>query len=158
MVEEVHSMDEIKAELLNILQCDFPIEGRPYLTIAKKLKVSEEDVINLVKTLKEEGYIRRIGGIFDSKKLGYTSTLCAVMVPDNKIDEVSIIINSYPGVTHNYLRKHLYNIWFTLTAQSNEDIKSIIEEIKLRTGIYNIMTLEAKNTFKIKVNFTVKGA
>jgi DNA-binding Lrp family transcriptional regulator len=148
--------DEVK--LLNMLQDDFPLESRPFLTLANKLDMTEEEVIKLIKQLKENGYIRRLGGVFDSKNLGYKSTLCAMEVPEYKVEEVAHIVNSYTGVTHNYLRNHSYNMWFTLTAQSTEKIKSMIDEIRYKTDIKNIITLTSVNTFKIKVNFNIEGA
>jgi DNA-binding Lrp family transcriptional regulator len=138
-----------------MLQEDFPVEPRPFLALANKMNITEGEVIELIKEYKEVGYIRRLGGVFDSKSLGYKSTLCAMEVPECKIEEAANIINSYPGVTHNYLRNHKYNIWFTLTAQSIESIERIIEEIKLKTGIDNIINLTSTRTFKIKVNFNI---
>lgn len=92
-------MDKICVDLLNLIQNEFPLESRPYLKISEKLEVSENQVIELLKDLKKDGYIRRLGGIVNSKKIGYYSTLCAVKVPKEKIKEVSKIINSYDGVT-----------------------------------------------------------
>lgn len=145
--------DELK--LLNMIQEDFPLESRPFLALANKMNTTEEEVIELIKEFKEKGYIRRLGGVFDSKKLGYKSTLCAMEVPEHKIEAAANIVNSYPGVTHNYLRNHYYNMWFTITAQSEEAMERIIDEIKLKTGIDNLISLTSTNTFKIKVNFNV---
>lgn len=144
-------------DLLNIIQSDFPIESRPFLDLANKLDITEEEVIKLVKKFKELGYIRRLGGVFDSEKLGYVSALCAIEVPKERIDKVAAIINSYGNVTHNYLRVHKYNMWFTLTAPSNKSMESIIESIKSGIKINNILVLKSVNTFKIKVNFHMEG-
>ncbi|MDW7674182.1 MAG: Lrp/AsnC family transcriptional regulator, partial [Bacillota bacterium] len=92
-------------------------------------------------------------GIFDSKKLGYKSTLCAIKVPEDRIEEVTEIVNSYNGVTHNYLREHQYNMWFTLIAPSDDSIQEILREMKVMTGIDDIINLPAINFFKINVNF-----
>jgi len=150
-------MEENATKLLNIIQNEFPLESRPFLALANQLNMTEEKVIEIIKQSKENGYIRRLGGVFDSKSLGYTSTLCAVQVPEHRIEEVTNIINSYPGVTHNYLRNHNYNMWFTLTAQSIKWLEVIVNEIKSRTGITNIIVLPSTNTFKIKVNFNIEG-
>lgn len=144
-------------DLLNIMQDDFPIESRPFLTLANKLDMTEEEVIELIKKFKELGYIRRLGGVFDSGRLGYTSTLCAVEVPEERVEEVASIINGYSGVTHNYLRMHKYNMWFTLTVSTSESIEDTLEEIKNSIKINNILVLNSLNTFKIKVNFNVEG-
>jgi DNA-binding Lrp family transcriptional regulator len=112
-------------------------------------------VIARIKSLKTEGIIRRIGGNFVSKKLGFTSTLCAAKVPENKIEEFVKKVNSYKGVTHNYLRNHDYNIWFTFIAPSMDDINLSLQEISATTNVRDILNLPAVNMFKIKVDFTV---
>lgn len=150
-------MEHKATKLLNIIQDNFPLESRPFLTLANKFNMTEEEVIELIKQYKEKGYIRRLGGVFDSKNLGYKSTLCAMEVPEDRIEEVAHIVNNYLGVTHNYLRDHSYNMWFTLTAQSMDRIESIIDEIKYKTDIDNVITLTSTNTFKIKVNFNIEG-
>jgi DNA-binding Lrp family transcriptional regulator len=111
------TMDEIDKKLLDILQNDFPLTGRPYSEIASLLAVSEEDIILRLRALKDARIIRRIGAIFDSKKLGYCSTLCAMKVPDDRIDEVARIVNEYPGVTHNYIRSVQHPVSSTLTQR-----------------------------------------
>jgi len=150
-------MEDNARRLLNKLQTNFPLESRPFLTIAKELDMTEEEVINLVNKLKNEGYIRRLGGVFDSKRLGYSSTLCAMEIPEDRIEEVASIINNYQAVTHNYLRSHRYNMWFTLTALDANAIRRIVDEIKYKVEINHIMLLNSVNTFKIRVNFNVGG-
>ncbi|CAN2044278.1 Siroheme decarboxylase alpha subunit [Candidatus Magnetomoraceae bacterium gMMP-1] len=147
------SMDHIDKSILNRIQSDFPITPRPYLSIAKELKLEEAEVIKRVTHLKKIGIIRRIGGNFVPHKLGFVSTLCAARVPDEKINAFAEIVNSYPGVTHNYQRNHTYNIWFTFIAQSREDIKNNLKEISEKTGITDILNLPATNVYKIKAHF-----
>jgi len=151
-----YNMDYLDRAILNRIQKDFPVHSRPYLEIASQLAVSEEEVIERICKLKTAGLIRRLGGIFDSRKLGYTSTLCAIKVPEERIQEVADLINYYPGVTHNYLRNHSYNIWFTYIAPSEEDIKNALGEIKKKTQIEDLLYLPATNFFKINVNFSLK--
>jgi len=150
-------MDVINHKLLEIIQDGFPISPEPYKDLAIALGISEEEVIDRVRKLQERGIIRRLGAIFDSRKLGYKSTLCAIKVPEEQIARVAEIINSYPGVTHNYLREHDYNMWFTLIAPSKEHIDKICDEIILKSGIDDLMQLPAKRFFKIKVKFSMKG-
>ena len=150
-------MDAINQKLLEIIQDGFPISSEPYKDLAISLGISEEEVIDRVRKLQELGVMRRLGAIFDSRKLGYKSTLCAIKVPEDQIEHVAEIINSYPGVTHNYLREHEYNMWFTLIAPSTEHIDKICNEIILQSGIDDLMQLPAKRFFKIKVKFSVKG-
>jgi len=149
-------MDEKSKKLINLIQDNFPIESRPYLKIAKELDITEEEVINIIKELKNENYIKRLGGIFNSKKLGYYSTLCAIKVPENRIFEVATVINNYYGVTHNYLRNHNFNMWFTVIAPSKEEVYGFIKELKFRTGIDEVIELPALKLFKINVKFHLK--
>jgi DNA-binding Lrp family transcriptional regulator len=153
--EEGIKIEKKVTELLNIIQKDFPVESRPFLKIGNKIGMSEDEVIELIKLCQDKGYIRRFGGIFDSKNLGYVNTLCAMSVPDSNIEEIASIVNCYPGVTHNYLRNHTYNMWFTVTAISRVRLEEVIEEIRNKTHIHNIMVLNSLNTFKIKVNFNL---
>lgn len=148
-------MEAKTRNLLNKIQTDFPVVSRPFLAIANELDMTEDEVITRIKHLKETGYIRRLGGVFNSKSLGYTSTLCAMKVPEDRIEQVTSIVNSYGSVTHNYLRSHCYNMWFTLTAPSKSDIKAILNEIKVQSGVMDTMVLEGIKTFKIKVNFNL---
>ena len=148
-------MDEIDRAIINEIQSDFPIEARPFQELGNRLKLSEDEILGRVKRLKEDGVIRRIGGNFNSKKLNFTSTLCAAKVPEAKIDEFVKAVNRYPGVTHNYLRNHEYNIWFTFIAENMAIINDAIKEITILTGVTEIRNLPAVKMFKIKVDFEV---
>ncbi|MFW6029683.1 MAG: Lrp/AsnC family transcriptional regulator [Halanaerobiales bacterium] len=149
-------MDKLRMDLLNIIQKDFPIDERPYKIIAEKLNIAEKDVLDLVIELKSEGYIRRFGGVFNSRKLGYSGTLCAAIVPESNVLETAKIINQYPEVTHNYLRNNKYNMWFTITAYSKVRVQSIFEEIKDKANLSNIIMLDSLRVFKLGVNFELK--
>ncbi|MDD4334646.1 MAG: Lrp/AsnC family transcriptional regulator, partial [Desulfotomaculaceae bacterium] len=117
------------------------------------LGINEEDVLARLRNMIDNGLIRRLGGIFDSRMLGYHSTLCAMQVDENRIGEVAAVVNSYPGVTHNYLREHKFNMWFTSTAPSKKELDEFITKIKKDTGINDILVLPAQKLFKIRVNF-----
>jgi DNA-binding Lrp family transcriptional regulator len=148
-------MDEIDREIINKIQSDFPITQRPFQEIGKHFSISEEEVIERLKNLKAEAVIRRIGGNFNSKDLGYTSTLCAAKVPAGKIDDFVEVVNSYQGVTHNYQRSHDYNVWFTFIATDMAFINDALKDIRKKTGVEEILNLPAKRMFKIKVDFEV---
>ncbi len=147
------TMDDTDRELLNRIQSDFPLCAHPYQAIAKGMNITEKDVIKRLAKLKESGIIRRIGGNFSPHKLGYTSTLCAARVPEGKIDLFARTVNRFPGVTHNYLRKHDYNIWFTFISPSMEEIEKNLTQIANETGITDILNLPATEVFKIKAHF-----
>jgi DNA-binding Lrp family transcriptional regulator len=149
----IRDMDTINKQLLNLIQSDFPITSEPYKEIGLKLGVSEDEVIQRLTNLKTNRIVRRIGATFDSKKLGYQSTLCAMKVPKERLDEVVKLVNSYPGVTHNYLRNHDYNMWFTLITESEKEQNDILREIQEKSGITNLLNLPAVRFFKVRVDF-----
>ena len=148
-------MDDVDRAIINIIQSDFPITARPYLEIGERVHVGEQEVLDRIKILKKKGIIRRIGGNFDSKQLNFTSTLCAAKVPKGVIKAFVEAVNQYPGVTHNYLRDHEYNVWFTFIAPSMAYIGNALEEISRATGVTEIRNLPAVKMFKIRVDFEV---
>ncbi len=148
-------IDNINKILLNNIQINFPIDSRPFQIVAVKLGLTEEEVINRIRQMKEEMLIRRIGGNFSPDKLGYYSTLCAARVPEEKIDFFTKTVNSYSGVTHNYQRDHGYNIWFTFIAPSVAIIEKSLKDISDATQVEPILNLPATKVFKISANFKV---
>lgn len=147
--------DQIDRKILQVIQSDFPIVSEPYRQIAATIGITEKELLARLEKLQQNGIIRRLGGLFDSRKLGYTGTLCAMKVPPGDIDRVAKIIEEYPGITHNYLRDHEYNMWFTLLAESKEKIDTLLNEIKIKTGINNMLNLPSLNVFKVRVNFDI---
>jgi len=147
------SLDETDKAILNRIQSDFPITSSPYLAIAEELSLTEDDVIKRLKRLKKNGIIRRMGGNFVPEKLGFVSTLCAAVVPEEKIESFTKIINRYSGVTHNYLRDGSFNVWFTFIAPSMKEIDSNLKEISEESGVKEILNLPATKVFKIKAHF-----
>ena len=148
-------MDDTDKKLITLIQSSFPVSARPYADIGSQLGISEDETIKRIKAIKESGEIRRMGASFDSRKLGYASTLCAVHVPGEKLEQAVEVINSYLNVTHNYERNHHYNVWFTLIAPSRERITRILAEMEERAGIGPIINLPAEKLFKIQVDLPV---
>lgn len=146
-------LDDLDRAILNEIQSHFPLVARPFAEMGKKVGASEEEVLARVQAMHDAGIIRRIGANFTSRKLGYTSTLCAARVPPEKLEHFASVVNRYPGVTHNYLRKHRYNVWFTLIAESAGRLAEILDEIRKTSGVEEILSLPAKEIFKIKVDF-----
>ncbi|MBC7356400.1 MAG: Lrp/AsnC family transcriptional regulator, partial [Desulfomicrobiaceae bacterium] len=105
-----------------------------------------------VRALTARGVIRRIGANFQSRKLGWHSTLCAACVPEDRLEAFVAEVNRHPGVTHNYLRAHRYNVWFTLIGPSPEDVAATLAGITQATGI-PILNLPASKMYKIQVDF-----
>jgi siroheme decarboxylase len=146
-------MDAIDKKILNIIQKDFPVVAEPFKVVAERLGLDEDEVLKRIKDLKAVGIIRRIGAVFDSKKMGFASTLCAAKVPKKDLRKFIEIVNSYPGVTHNYRRRHDYNVWFTFIASDEETLKKSLGEIRDKTGVADIISMTASRTFKIDATF-----
>jgi siroheme decarboxylase len=152
-------MDATDQQLLNLIQQSFPATSRPYEALGRLTGITEDDAFKRIHRMRETGVIRRLGGVFDSGKLGYVSTLCAVCVPEGDVDQAASLINALPGVTHHYVRDHRYNLWFTLIEPSQEVLGKTLAQLekKLQTaaGAGPILSLPAKQVFKIKVQFSV---
>ncbi|HDP98089.1 MAG TPA: Lrp/AsnC family transcriptional regulator [bacterium] len=146
-------MDILDRKILDAIQEEVPIVSRPFDYIARQVATSEPEVLKRIRKLKQEKIIRRVGGSFNSDKLGYFSTLVAARVPDEKLEKMVEKLNRYSGVTHNYLRGHYYNLWFTLTACSKQRLHELLEQMKQQTGIEELFPLPAVRKFKIMVNF-----
>lgn len=140
-------MTALDQSLLAIIQDAFPLEERPYQVLAGLLGSDEQSVFAAVENLRESGVIRRIGGIYDSRKLGFISRLCAGKVAD--IDKFAAAVNEIPAITHNYVRSHEYNVWFTAIAQSEGEIRAIVDRLCASTDLHDVHILSATKKFKI---------
>jgi DNA-binding Lrp family transcriptional regulator len=148
-------MDETDRRILNILQAGFPVVPEPFAAVAREAGIGEAEVLARVGRMKMEGLIRRIGAIFESRKLDYVSTLCAARVTDDQEASFVAAVNAYKGVTHNYRRPDVYNIWFTVIAPSEEELQAFLEDIRKKTGIVDILCMRAVTTFKVNAHFEV---
>ncbi|HWQ43321.1 MAG TPA: Lrp/AsnC family transcriptional regulator [Desulfosporosinus sp.] len=146
-------MDSIDRALLNAIQNYFPIAVHPYQILGHAVGTTEEDAFQRIQRLRQEGIIRRLGGVFDSRSLGYFSTLCAAKVPEDKIPILAKLLEGIPGVTHNYIRNHAFNCWFTLIARSQAIAEQILQDIREASGVSEVFSLPATQLFKINVNF-----
>ena len=148
-------LDQSGRDLLNIVQNGLPVVAEPYRALAEELNVTKEEIIKRLGRLKDAGIIRRLGAVFDSRRVGYKGTLCALKVPPERINEVAAVINGFRGVTHNYLRDHEFNMWFTVLAESRDKLETTIKNIREQTGIKDLLSLPAENVFKIGVHFKI---
>lgn len=155
MSQPNNHLDEIDKAILRIVQSRLPIDQEPFTRLAEELDLSEDEVLERLAAMKESGVIRRIGGNFNSRDMGFASTLCAARVPEDKFDAFVEAVNSYHGVTHNYRREHSYNVWFTFIAKDMDTIEQHLADIAAQTGVQEICSLPAKEMFKIKVDFPV---
>jgi DNA-binding Lrp family transcriptional regulator len=146
-------MDAIDRKILNLIQKEFPVVAEPFKVIGDSVGIPEGEALERVRRLRETGIIRRIGAVFEPKKLGYVSTLCAARVPEGKIKDFVKTVNACPGVTHNYKRNHEYNIWFTFIAPSEKAMEGAIAKIKEKTGITDVLQMRAVRVFKVDATF-----
>jgi len=151
--------ENMENELLFQMQNSFPMTQNPFAVIAKELNITEDTVLTMVQKLKDEKIIRQTSAIFDTKRLGYKSSLVAFKVAEDQVDKAAAIINAHPGVSHNYLRNHDYNIWFTMAVapDSTLGLERTIEVLKERTGALDAITLPTLKMFKISVKMDTTG-
>ena len=147
-------MDEIDKQLLNDFQRDFPLNPRPYQVLADKLGIHEDEVMSRLEQLKSNGHISRIGGIVKPGSVG-ASTLAALNVPAERIDEVADYINGRVEVNHNYLREHEFNMWFVLNAGDQAAMKQAIDEIEADTGL-KVLVLPMLQDFHLDLGFGIR--
>ena len=136
-------------KFLSFIQKKFPLVERPFLQIAEKFGLSENEVINLIKDLQEKKVIRQISAIFNPDYFGHTSGLFAFKVPEESLFKSIEVINNHPGVTHNYLRNHEYNLWFILVALPERNLLKEVKNLAELCGISDYLYLPAIKTFKI---------
>jgi DNA-binding Lrp family transcriptional regulator len=145
------SLGESDKELLNEIQWTFPLVTRPFDAISKKFDTTPEIIKEKLNNLKEIGVLRQLSAIFDTRKLGYTSSLVAMEIEHDKLDYVASQINRHPGVSHNYERDHQFNLWFTLAVPPGADLNAELEKFNVLKGIKKVRMLPTLQLFKIGV-------
>src|ERR671935_462562 len=144
-------LDAVDKRLLNEIQWVFPLVDRPYLEIARRHDISEEDVMHRIAVMKEMGIIRQINAIFDTRRLGYKSALIAFAVTPDKLNYVANEVNKCPGVSHNYERNHEFNMWFTLAVPPYADLKIDLDRMASLDGVIKYKLLPTLKLYKIGV-------
>lgn len=157
MIEQ-HAMTETQSLILNHIQSGFPLVEDPYSRIAKELNLPRDAVISTITRLREDGIIRRIGASYVSAKLGYATTLVAAEVEPECIQDAADVASSFAEVTHNYQRNHRLNLWFTVIANSQQWLNSIISIIANTPGVRAVHPLPYQQIFKLKVEFNFNNA
>jgi len=150
-------MTEKREKLLRILQSHFPITGRPFLELAGRAGLEEDDLLGSVRSLLDEKTIRAFGPVFEPGMLGYTGTLVAVEVSPDRVEELAGYMAGTAEITHNYLRDNELNLWFTITARSVSRIGEIIGYVSRFPGVRRLYDLPAVTVFKIRAVFGTKG-
>jgi len=144
-------MDNLDKEILNEIQWTFPLVSQPYIEIAKKFDISLDEIKKRLTNLKQTGILRQLSAIFDTRRLGYKSSLVALEIDPDKLDYVAHQINRHPGVSHNYERNHQFNLWFTLAVPPGTDLKTEVDKFSKLPGIKKIRLLPTIKLFKIGV-------
>ncbi|MCI0888682.1 MAG: AsnC family transcriptional regulator [Chloroflexi bacterium] len=146
-------IDLTDRKLMNLIQSRFPMSERPYLDLANELGTSEDDVLARLGRLRKANIVRQIGAIFDTRRLGYKTTLVAFRYPKERLDAAAQRINQHPGVSHNYERDGYFNLWFTLAVPPHEELDTVIASMAEETGAESARTMPTIRFFKIGVNF-----
>jgi DNA-binding Lrp family transcriptional regulator len=152
-------LDELDKRVMNLMQGSFPLEQRPYARVAELAEVSEDEVLRRVQRLVDERIIRQVTPIFDTRALGYSSMLVAAKVDPEHPHRPAQIINSHPGVSHNYLRNHDFNLWFTIATEpdSKLGLDGTLEVLQRLTGAESIRQLPTLTLFKINMDLEMVG-
>jgi heme b synthase len=146
-------LDDVDRKVLLEAQLDFPILRHPYESLGERLHLPAADVLERIRRLKEAGVIRRIGGVFSTARLGYASTLVAAKVAPDRLEAVAAEVSRIEGVTHNYAREHAYNLWFTLTARSRDELAGAVAELRGLAGVEDLQPLPTTDVYKTSAVF-----
>ncbi len=145
--------DSVDREIMNVLQTDFPLVREPYCRVGERCRVSAEETLKRISALKRKNVVRQIGAIFDTRRLGYSSTLVAMRFADDDLDRGARILNAHPGISHNYARNGEFNLWFTLALPPGKDLQSEVAKLTRLSGAETARILPTIRFFKIGVNF-----
>lgn len=149
-------LDAYDKKILNFIQRQFPLVEKPFLAIGKKVGLGERETIERIQRMHKDGVIRRIRALYDAASLGYISTLVACRVDRNQVDAVAAHCNTLVEISHNYLRNHEYNLWFTLIARDKQRQTRLLDEIRAQPGVRELYLMPALKTYKLKVNFQLE--
>jgi len=152
-------LDDLDKRLLNLMQGSFPIEPRPYRRIAELAGVAEEQVLTRIQHLLDERIIRQVTPIFDTRALGYSSMLVAAKVDPENPHRAAQVINAHPGVSHNYLRNHEFNLWFTIATEPDSPLglDGTLQALAAEAGAESVRQLPTLKLFKIRMDLEMEG-
>jgi siroheme decarboxylase len=153
------ALDDLDKRLLNLMQGQFPIAPRPYQHIAAAAGLQEAEVLTRVQRLLDERIIRQVTPIFDTRALGYASMLVAAKVDAENPWRAANIINAHPGVSHNYLRNHEFNIWFTIATEPDSPLglEGTLEVLARLAGAESVRQLPTLKLFKIRMDLEMEA-
>jgi DNA-binding Lrp family transcriptional regulator len=153
------ALDDVDRRLLNLMQGSFPIAARPYLHVAELGGLTEAEAMGRVQRLLEQRIIRQVTPIFDTRALGYSSMLVAAKVDPEYPHRAAAVINEHPGVSHNYLRNHEFNLWFTIATEpdSKLGLEGTLEVLAREAGAVSVRQLPTLRLFKIRMDLEMEG-
>lgn len=149
-------MNNLEKSLLNDFQRQLPLSETPYADMAERLGVTEEQVIRTLADLQAAGSVSRVGAVFDTSRIG-ASSLVAMAVPADRLEEVARIVNGYAETNHNYEREHHFNLWYVLTAGSDKRLQQVLDEIESRTGLKTLY-LPMVEAYHLDLGFRLQWA
>ncbi len=149
--------ETLDGHILNLVQQGFPLVSRPYAEIARRAGSTEREVLDCLQRMQASGVLRQISAIWDTQALGYQSMLVAAKVADDRIDEAAAVINTHPGVSHNYRRNHEFNLWFTLAVPMHADLEWSVQRLGRLADAISIRMLPTLRLFKIGVTLDMTG-
>lgn len=150
-------MDDRDRRLLNEMQDAFPVVPAPFDELAGRIGTDREDVLRRVAALRESGVLRQVSPIFDTKALGYHSSLVAMRVPEERLKTAADVVNAHPGVSHNYRRTHEFNMWLTIAVPPGADLQAHVDALHRLTGAESTRLLPTLRLFKIGVTLDLTG-
>jgi siroheme decarboxylase len=151
-------LDDTDKRLMNLLQSSFPLDPEPFALVAGEADLPVDELMERTQRLLDERIIREITPIFDTRALGYASMLVAAKVDSENPHRAARIINSHPGVSHNYLRTHEFNLWFTIATPPDSalGLEGTLEALQALTGATSIRQLPTLRLFKINMNLEME--
>jgi DNA-binding Lrp family transcriptional regulator len=148
---DARPLDDLERALLDDFQRDFPLTPRPYAELAGALGATERTVLDALARLQEAGVVSRVGPVFTPHRAGH-STLAAMAVPPERLDEVAALVSSHPEVNHNYEREHELNLWFVVAASSEARVGEVLAEIEAGTGL-EVLDLPLVEAYRLDLGF-----
>lgn len=147
-------LDDLEQQLLNDFQKDFPLTPNPFGDIAQRYHVTEQRVLNAYQRLQQTGVLSRIGTVFRPHRVG-TSTLAAMAVPEDRLEEIADMVSAYEAVNHNYEREHRFNLWFVVTAADDGQLQAVLDDIERRCGL-RVLRLPMLEDYHIDLGFPLQ--
>lgn len=150
-------IDDLDQRLLNEMQDNFPLVREPFRELAAHTGTAESDVIARLAAMRASGVLRQVSPIFDTKALGYATSLVAMRVPEDRLAAAAEIVNAHPGVSHNYRRTHEFNMWFTIAVPAGSDLQAHVDALHGAAGAESTRMLPTLRLFKIGVTLDMTG-